>query len=149
MNEKEFVGQCFSNKLHGVPDTKTSMVNIVDDIAFMITTPGIINITKEDIQKIADSSNQVIGVSAEAKGRYRAEKVGHELVSHYSSATEYKADSVIFSVIGSPDLTLYEVNEIADQVYRAVNPRANITFGAMIDESKTDYIKTTVIFGSN
>ena len=46
-------------------------------------------------------------------------------------------------------MTLYEVNEIADCFYRAVNPKANVIFGAIIDESKTDYIKATVIFGSN
>ena len=97
MNEKEFVGQCFSNKLHGVPDTNTSMTDIVDDIAFMITAPGIINITKEDLNQIADSSKQVYGVTAEAKGKYRAETVGKELVSLYLIATELKLTALFLA----------------------------------------------------
>ncbi len=149
MNEKEFVDQCFSNKLHGVPDTISSLTKVVDDITYMLTTPGLINITREDIKEIADSSKHLLGISAEAKGRYRAETVGHELVSHYSSAFSTKADSAIFNVTGSSDLTLYEVNEIAEQIYRVVHPRANFVFSAIIDESKKDYLKTTVILGNN
>ena len=149
MNEREFVDQCFSNKLHGVPDTISSLMNIVDDISYLLTTPGLINLTREDIKGIADASKHLLGISAEAKGRYRAEMVGHELVSQYSRAFNTKADSVIFNVIGSSDLTLYEVNEIAEQIYRVVDSKANIIFGAIVDENKKDYIKTTVILGNN
>ena len=149
MNEKEFLDQCFSNKLHGVPDTISSLRNVVDDITYMLTTPSLISITREDIKEITDASKHLLGISAEAKGRYRAEMVGNELVSHYSSAFSTKADSAIFNVIGSSDLTLYEVNEIAEQIYRVVHPKANIIFSAIIDDNKKDYIKTTVILGNN
>jgi len=149
MKEREYVDKCVSRKLHSVPDTKSSRSNIVDDITYMLTTPGLINMTRKDIKKVADASKHLLGLTAEAKGRYRAEMVGSELISHYSSISSYKAESAIFNVIGSSDLTLYEVNEIAEYIYRMVHPKANIIFGAIIDDNKKDYIKTTVILGSN
>lgn len=149
MKERAFVDHCFSNKLHCVPDSKSSLTNVVDDITYMLTVPGLIKLSRKDIKQIADGSNHLLGISAEARGRYRAEMVGKELVSNYSSAFKNKAKSALFNVIGSSDLTLYEVNEIAEYVYNVVTPQSNLIFSAIIDEKKKDFIKATVVFGFN
>ncbi|MBU0502095.1 MAG: cell division protein FtsZ, partial [Candidatus Margulisbacteria bacterium] len=55
------------------------------------------------------------------------------------------AKGVIFNVTGGSDLTLYEVNEAAEVIYNAVDPDANIIFGAVIDEKVEGDVVVTVI----
>ena len=49
------------------------------------------------------------------------------------------------NVSGGESLTLHEVNDVADIIYSAVDPDANILFGSVIDESLGDEIMVTVI----
>jgi len=150
MKEREFVDKCLSKKLHGVPDTKSSLSNMVDDITYMLTEPGLINITRKNIKQVADASKNLVGLSAESKGKHRAKMVGEKLVSLLPSTfRKNKPTSALFNVIGDSDLALYEVNDIANYVYDMVDPKANIIFGATINDNKKGYIKTTVVFGCN
>jgi cell division protein FtsZ len=150
MKEREFVDKCFSKKLHGVPDTKSSRTKMVDDITSLITLPGLINLTRKDIKQVADKGKYFLGLSVEGKGKDRATKVGKKLISLLPNKLKNNnSTSVIFNITGSPDLTLYEVNDIAEYIYNAANADADIIFGAVIDENKKDYVKATAVFGSN
>ena len=44
------------------------------------------------------------------------------------------------NVSGGESLTLHEVNDVADIIYSAVDPEANILFGSVIEESLGDEI---------
>ena len=44
------------------------------------------------------------------------------------------ARSILLSITGGRDLSLWEVNEAAKAVAEAAHPEANIIFGAMVDE---------------
>jgi cell division protein FtsZ len=55
------------------------------------------------------------------------------------------ARSILLSITGGPDLSLWEVNEAARAVAEAAHPDANIIFGAMVDEKLTDNVWVTVI----
>ena len=55
------------------------------------------------------------------------------------------AKGVLFNITGGADLTMLEVDEAAKQISAAVDPDANIIFGATIDESLIDQVKITVI----
>ena len=46
---------------------------------------------------------------------------------------------------GGSDLTLFEVNDAAEVIYNAVDPDANIIFGAVIDEKLQGDVMITVI----
>ena len=48
------------------------------------------------------------------------------------------ARSILLSITGGPDLSLWEVNEAAKAVAEAAHPDANIIFGAMLDEKLAD-----------
>ena len=52
---------------------------------------------------------------------------------------------VLLNVSGGESLTLHEVNDVADIIYSAVDPEANILFGSVIEESLGDEIMVTVI----
>ena len=48
------------------------------------------------------------------------------------------ARSILLSITGGRDLSLWEVNEAAKAVAEAAHPDANIIFGAMVDEKLDD-----------
>ena len=55
------------------------------------------------------------------------------------------ARSILLSITGGADLSLWEVNEAAKAVAQAAHPEANIIFGAMVDESLEDQVWVTVV----
>jgi cell division protein FtsZ len=55
------------------------------------------------------------------------------------------ARSILLSITGGRDLSLWEVNEAAKAVAAAAHPDANIIFGAMVDEKLEDQVWVTVV----
>ena len=55
------------------------------------------------------------------------------------------ARSILLSITGGNDLSLWEVNEAAKAVSEAAHPDANIIFGAMVDENLADQVWVTVV----
>jgi cell division protein FtsZ len=55
------------------------------------------------------------------------------------------ARSILLSITGGSDLSLWEVNEAARAVSEAAHPDANIIFGAMVDEKLDDQVWVTVV----
>ena len=56
------------------------------------------------------------------------------------------ARSILLSITGGSDISLWEVNEAAKAVAEAAHPDANIIFGAMVDEKiENDQVWITVV----
>ena len=55
------------------------------------------------------------------------------------------AHSILLSITGGRDLSLWEINEAAKAVAEAAHPEANIIFGAMVDENLEDQVWVTVV----
>jgi len=55
------------------------------------------------------------------------------------------AHSILLSITGGSNLSLWEVNEAAKSVSEAAHPDANIIFGAMVDEKLDDQVWVTVV----
>jgi cell division protein FtsZ len=56
------------------------------------------------------------------------------------------ARSILLSITGGADISLWEVNEAARAVAEAAHPDANIIFGAMVDEKiENDQVWITVV----
>jgi cell division protein FtsZ len=55
------------------------------------------------------------------------------------------AQSILLSITGGSDLSLFEVNDAAKAVQEAAHPDANIIFGAMVDEKLGDEVWITVV----
>lgn len=55
------------------------------------------------------------------------------------------AQRVLFNISGGEDMTLYEVNEVAEFIGTAIDATADITFGAVIDPRLEDTLRVTLI----
>jgi len=120
--------------------------NGVKGISDLITVPGLINLDFADIRTIMfDAGSAMMGIGT-ASGENRAVEAAELAISSpLLEETITGAKGVVFNVTGGSDLTLYEVNDAAEVIYSAVDPEANIIFGAVIDEKLQGEVVVTVI----
>lgn len=118
----------------------------VQGISDLITIPGLINLDFADVKTIMlDTGLAHMGIG-KATGEGRAVEAAKQAISSPLLETTINgATGVLLNITGGPNLSLFEVNEAADQVKEAADPDANIIFGAVINEELGDEIRITVI----
>jgi cell division protein FtsZ len=146
-----------NNRLLSVLDKQTSMVEafrVADDvlrqgvqgISDLVTLPGVINLDFADVRTImADAGNALLGIGM-GTGDSRAVDAAKKAVESPLLETSMEgAHSILLSITGGRDLSLWEINEAAKAVSEAAHPEANIIFGAMVDEDLDDQVWVTVV----
>ncbi len=116
-------------------------------ISEIIIRPGLINVDFADVRSImGDAGTALMGIGR-GVGKTRAQEAAAAAIS--SPLLDFpieKARGVVFNVVGGQDMTLQEINAAAEVIYEAVDPNANIIFGALVDETiTTGEIAITVI----
>ncbi len=146
-----------NDRLLQVADDKTSMLNAfkmcdevllqgVQGITSLITTPGLINVDFADVKMIMNSAGSALMGIGYASGDNRAVAAARAAISSpLLEASVEGARGVLFNVSGPSDLGLLEVNAAAEIIHQAAHPDANIIFGAVIDDSLGDEVRITVI----
>jgi cell division protein FtsZ len=146
-----------NNRLLSVLDKQTSMVEafrVADDvlrqgvqgISDLITLPGLINLDFADVRTImSDAGPALLGIGM-GHGEKRAIDAAAQAVSSPLLETTLEgAKSILLSITGGRDLSLWEVNEAAQAVAEAAHPEANIIFGAMVDDKLEEQVWVTVV----
>src|SRR3712207_3771372 len=118
----------------------------VQGISDLVTLPGLINLDFADVRTImSEAGNALLGIGM-GHGERRAIDASEQAVSSPLLETSMDgARSILLSITGGRDLSLWEVNEAAKAVSEAAHPDANIIFGAMIDEKLEDQVWVTVV----
>ena len=115
-------------------------------VSEIIVRPGLINVDFADVRAImGDAGSALMGIG-KGSGKNRAQDAAAAALS--SPLLDFpikKAQGVVFNVVGGSDLTLQEINAAAEIIYEAVDPNANIIFGALIDESLSGDVSVTII----
>jgi cell division protein FtsZ len=146
-----------NSRLLTVLDKRVSMVEafrMADDvlrqgvqgISDLITLPGLINLDFADVRTImADAGQALLGIGM-GVGETRAIDAAERAVASPLLETSVEgAQSILLSITGGRDMSLWEVNEAAKAVAEAAHPDANIIFGAMVDENVVDQVWVTVV----
>ncbi len=122
------------------------LLNGVQGITDLITTPGLINVDFADVKGVmSDAGSALMGIGA-ARGEERARKAAEAAInSPLLEASMEGARSVLISIAGGSDLGLFEINNAATQVQEAAHEDANIIFGTVIDDNLGDEVRVTVI----
>ncbi|HEV3158004.1 MAG TPA: cell division protein FtsZ [Candidatus Baltobacteraceae bacterium] len=122
------------------------LLQAIQGISDLITQPGLINLDFADVKAIlTDAGNAMMGIG-EGSGEHRAADAAQKAIaSPLLETTIDGARGVIFNITGGPDLAMYEVNEAAEMISRAVDPNAQIIFGAAIQASMEGKVRVTVI----
>jgi cell division protein FtsZ len=146
-----------NDRLLQIADDKTSMLNAfkmadevllqgVQGITGLITTPGLINTDFADVKMIMEGAGTALMGIGYASGEGRAVNAARAAVSSpMLEASIEGARGLLLNVSGPSDLGLFEVTEAAEIIASAAHPDANIIFGAVIDDALGDEIRITVI----
>ncbi|CMN72977.1 cell division protein FtsZ [Mycobacterium tuberculosis] len=122
------------------------LLNGVQGITDLITTPGLINVDFADVKGIMSGAGTALMGIGSARGEGRALKAAEIAInSPLLEASMEGAQGVLMSIAGGSDLGLFEINEAASLVQDAAHPDANIIFGTVIDDSLGDEVRVTVI----
>ena len=118
----------------------------VQGISDIITIPGLVNVDFADVRAVmADAGTALMGIGI-GSGKSRAREAAISAISSpLLEASIEGASGAVFNVTGGSDLTLHEVNAAAEIIYEAVDPNANIIFGAVIDDRLQGEVRITVI----
>jgi len=146
-----------NDRLLTVSDAKTSILEAfhladevllqgVQGITDLITTPGLINTDFADVKMVmSDAGSALMGIgvsSGEERGVGAARKA---ISSPLLEASIEGARGILLTITGGSDLGIFEVNEAAEVIQGVAHPDANIIFGTVIDETLGDAIRVTVI----
>ncbi|MGB0972340.1 MAG: cell division protein FtsZ [Mycobacterium sp.] len=122
------------------------LLNGVQGITDLITTPGLINVDFADVKGVMSGAGTALMGIGSARGDGRSLKAAEIAInSPLLEASMEGAQGVLLSVAGGSDLGLFEINEAASLVQEAAHPEANIIFGTVIDDSLGDEVRVTVI----
>jgi cell division protein FtsZ len=122
------------------------LLNGVQGITDLITTPGLINVDFADVKSVmAGAGTALMGIGS-SRGEGRAVQAAQKAInSPLLEASMDGAHGVLLSIAGGSDLGLFEINEAASLVQEAAHEDANIIFGTVIDDSLGDEVRVTVI----
>jgi len=147
-----------NNRLLTVLDRNTTMVEafrVADDvlrqgvqgISDLVTLPGLINLDFADVRTImSEAGSALLGIGMGTGERRAIDAAEAAVASPLLETSMEGARSILLSITGGADISLWEVNEAAKAVAEAAHPDANIIFGAMVDEKiEGDQVWITVV----
>jgi cell division protein FtsZ len=118
----------------------------VQGITDLITTPGVINTDFADVKMIMSNAGSALMGIGSATGEGRALNAARGAISSpLLEASIEGARGILLSIAGGSDLGLFEVNEAAEVIHGVAHPDANIIFGTVIDDEMGDEVRVTVI----
>ena len=146
-----------NDRLLNLCDQKTGVDNafkMADDvlkhgiqaIAEVITVPGLINLDFADVKAVMKDAGPAWMSIGRGSGQNRAVDAAKEaLASPLLDVSALGSKRLLFNIVVSSNLTLYEVNQAAEVIKQAVDPEANIIFGVAHDSSMDKEVRITLI----
>ncbi|MEM3311463.1 MAG: cell division protein FtsZ, partial [Thermoplasmata archaeon] len=114
----------------------------------MITKPGLVNLDFNDLKTIMkDGGVAMIGVGeSESPGEERAKEALDEAINSPLLEVDIStATGVLIHVIGGPEMTVSEAQEIVEEVHKKVGDKARIIWGAAIDPDYEGKINVLIV----
>ena len=146
-----------NDRLLDVSDEKTALLSAfetadeillqgVQGITTLITTPGLINTDFADVKSVMEGAGSALMGVGQATGEGRALNAARKAISNALLESSIEgARGILLNISGPRDLGLFEVNEAAGVVHGGAHPDANIIFGAVVDDEMGADVRVTVI----
>jgi cell division protein FtsZ len=119
----------------------------VQGISDLITTPGLVNVDFADVSAIMKNAGSALMGIGSASGENRAVTAAKIAINSPLLDISIKgAKGVLFNVTGGKDLSMAEINDAANVIIEAIDPEAQVIFGAVINDKLTEgEVQVTVI----
>jgi len=118
----------------------------VQGISDLITVHGLVNLDFADVKTVMSNAGSALMGIGRASGENRAVEAAQQAIS--SPLLEVSIDGargILFNVIGGLDMSMHEINSVAETITTAADPEANIIFGATINPELEGEIIVTVV----
>jgi cell division protein FtsZ len=118
----------------------------VQGISEIITTPAEINVDFADVRTIMrEAGSALMGIGIASGENRAAEAAKMAVASPLLDVSIDGARGILFTIAGSKDLGMHEVEEAAKIITGNADDNAKVIFGALIDPELKDQIKITVV----
>lgn len=117
----------------------------VNSISNLISQTGYINADFNDAKSVMQNAGTALMGIGRASGENRAENAARAATtSPLLDMSIEGATGVLYNIVGA-DLTLTEISLVSELIKEAVDPAANIKFGAQIDPNCGDELTITIV----
>ncbi len=119
----------------------------VKGITDLIMMPGHVNLDFADVRATMQKAGKALMGIGIASGENRAVEAAERAISHplLEDISISGAKAVLMNITSSSDLTLDEMTEASDRIYKEVGEDAEIIWGQTFDEELGDEMRITVI----
>lgn len=119
----------------------------VRGITDLMVMPGLINLDFADVRAVMNEMGKAMMGTGEAEGEKRAVEAAQAAISNplLDDVSMKGATGVLINITGGLDMTLYEVDEAANEIRAEVDPDANIIVGSTFDESMDGSMRVSVV----
>ncbi len=118
----------------------------VQGISDLITVHGLVNLDFADVKTVMTNAGTALMGIGRASGENRATDAAQQAIS--SPLLEVSIDGargILFNIIGGHDMTMHEINTVAETITAAADDEANIIFGATINPQLEGELIVTVV----
>lgn len=123
------------------------LYNGVRGITDLIVMPGLINLDFADVGAIMTGMGTALMGMGEASGEGRALEAARRAIDNplLDDVTIRGAKGVLINITGGYDMTLFELDEAANEIRREADPEANIIIGSAFDTELEGTIRVSVV----
>ncbi len=119
----------------------------VRGITDLMVMPGLINLDFADVRTVMNEMGKAMMGTGESSGEKRAVEAAHNAINNplLDDVSMKGAKGVLINITGGMDMTLYEVDEAANEIRNEVDPDANIIVGSTFDPELDGVIRVSVV----
>jgi cell division protein FtsZ len=119
----------------------------VRGVTDLMVMPGLINLDFADVRTVMAEMGTAMMGTGEGGGPNRALDAAHGAMANplLDIVSMRGAKGVLINITGGFDMTLYEVDQAANEIRAEVDPNANIILGSTFDESLEGRMRVSVV----
>ncbi|MBY6046823.1 cell division protein FtsZ [Vannielia litorea] len=135
--------------------TFTEAFALADDVLYqgvkgvtdLMVRPGLINLDFADVRAVMDEMGKAMMGTGEAEGEDRAKVAAQKAIANplLDEISLNGAKGVLINITGGHDLTLFELDEAANEIREKVDSDANIIVGSTLDTGLEGFMRVSVV----
>ena len=135
--------------------TFTEAFAMADDVLYqgvkgvtdLMVRPGLINLDFADVRAVMDEMGKAMMGTGEAEGEDRAKVAAQKAIANplLDEISLNGAKGVLINITGGNDLTLFELDEAANEIREKVDGDANIIVGSTLDTTMEGVMRVSVV----
>ncbi len=123
------------------------LLHSVKGITDLIMMPGLVNLDFADVRTTMSKAGMALMGTGIASGENRAMEAAERAISHplLEDVSIGGARGVLMNITCGSNLTMAEMTDASDLIYKEAGDEAEIIWGTVLDDSSDDELRVTVI----